>query len=744
MAYTYGAITYATLYGVTSTYNAYQVRAGYELVEQFSNGTSKIKLRQEVRTVKSSYYTYGFTQTSILAGQSQSGKSFSVRNVDEWVVFGEIEITVTHDAKGDFNATYGTSFSTNVNEKYALLSGNATVNVKLPNIPRRSGIGIINTFDIGSGVTIPITKYVSTFTDVLTVSLLGETIKTVSGISNGAKVTFTTSELNKIYGLLPTETLGLFTFTLTSKNGTETIGSTSTTATGLVPSTVIPTVSFVTSDEESDIASKFGCFVKGKSRLYVDASASVGGSGSDVVSCKITVGNESFVGDTATTNVLKDSGSLVVTVAIEDSRGRRNTKSVTYNVVDYSSPYITSISAIRSNSSGGESDSGTYAKVTLVGGVSSINGKNTYVYKVFYKKTTATSWSEYTITNTSNTINKSVILSNIESGSSYDVVGYISDYFTSVELGSKPIPSSFRTINLLAGGRGVAFGKLAEEEIFECEFPAEFNSGLKTQSGITNTGETPVKTKHIVGIDTNGNANDLYIQHGQNKKIILGNGGSHNISADGSEYTGVAKGNVAKSGDTMTGALTLPNLNVKYSQPYIDFYHGNGSERSLRLVEINKGTLRLVGSFQIDNDLTLNGLKISHVGRVASARGSQSSLSLSAGTMTKVTLNTWIARNDTSFTFSSGGIVCPYDGIIQVNGSVYMNQISSNNYTGVYITKNDSEITSMYGHNMVASHASTVVSVTAGDVIHLKARSGLANTCIPNNVATQLSILYVA
>lgn len=611
MAFTYGTITYAKLYGVSSTGNAYQVRTGYELVSQEATGTSKFKLRLQVRTVNSNYYTYGYTQVSTLAGQQQSAKSFSLRTVNEWVTFGEITITVTHDDKGDFSGKYGASFKTNVDETYALLSGSASVTVTLPNIPRRSGIGIIDPFHIEEGVAIPITKYVDTFTDVLTVSLLGQTIKTVNGISNGDKVTFTSNELEMIYGLLPSTTQGSFTFTLTSHDGENVIGSTNSTATGLIPESIIPTPSFVVQDEESDIAEFFKCFIKGKSRLFVDASGSVGGSGASVVSCKITVGNESFVGDTASTNELKESGSLIVSVAIEDTRGRRNTKEETYRVVDYSLPYIESFRAVRSNSSGVEDNSGTYAKVTLVGGVSSIDGKNTHEYKVLYKKTSETTWNELVIENEGNTINKSVILSNIESGSSYDVKGYIADYFTSAELSSKPVPSSFRTMNFLNGGKGVAFGKLAEEEIFECEFPAEFNNGLEAQSGITNIGEPPIKTKNIVGIDVYGNDSDLRIQYGQNKKVILGNNGGHSISEDGSEYTGVAKGNVALTGDEMSGALTVPNLKVKFSQPYIDFFYDYGDERSIRIVEMVKGVLAFFADLDVRGVIKQNGSRLS-------------------------------------------------------------------------------------------------------------------------------------
>ena len=52
-------------------------------------------------------------------------------------------------------------------------------------------------------------------------------------------------------------------------------------------------------------------------------------------------------------------------------------------------------------------------------------------------------------------------------------------YHTGVVI-SFTVPQQFRTMDFLAGGHGVAFGKPATEaNLFECELDAIFNNGLK-------------------------------------------------------------------------------------------------------------------------------------------------------------------------------------------------------------------------------------------------------------------------
>lgn len=55
-----------------------------------------------------------------------------------------------------------------------------------------------------------------------------------------------------------------------------------------------------------------------------------------------------------------------------------------------------------------------------------------------------------------------------------------------------------------------------------------------------NTASLPLVVRGIAGSDGKGTVDTLYLQYGTNKPIALGNTGSYNISADGSQYSGNA------------------------------------------------------------------------------------------------------------------------------------------------------------------------------------------------------------
>ena len=143
--------------------------------------------------------------------------------------------------------------------------------------------------------------------------------------------------------------------------------------------------------------------------------------------------------------------------------------------------------------------------------------------------------------------------------------------------------------------------------------------------------------------------------------------------------------------------------------------------------------------------ITNNTNKISKITAACSARGNVSSLSLEASTITTVPLNAWTTRTDTAFTFSNDGIKCPYDGTVMMSGSIYI--IGGSNITcGCYINKNGEEITSQW--LMTSAGGLTggckITTVSAGDIVTLAARRAVAGTCVPDNNATHLDIVYLA
>ena len=133
-----------------------------------------------------------------------------------------------------------------------------------------------------------------------------------------------------------------------------------------------------------------------------------------------------------------------------------------------------------------------------------------------------------------------------------------------------------------------------------------------------------------------------------------------------------------------------------------------------------------------------NNLGLKYTGNAVSARGNVEKLSLAAAAITKIPLNTWNVRNNTAFTFSGNGVKCPYTGTVIVSGG-------SSQTKGCYLQKNSAEIASQYidSGSGAISAGTAIISVNAGDIITLNARTSSVGTAAPNNIATHLDIAYI-
>ena len=136
MAFTYGSVTNCKV-GNGTTRSEYECRFGYEVQSQsIANNTSSVKLRLQVRSISSSYKTYGYNQTSTIDGTKLSAASFDMRSTNTWQTFGERTITVTHNTNGTYSASKSGSFTTTASGDYSLKSGSASVTVAPATIPR--------------------------------------------------------------------------------------------------------------------------------------------------------------------------------------------------------------------------------------------------------------------------------------------------------------------------------------------------------------------------------------------------------------------------------------------------------------------------------------------------------------------------------------------------------------------------------------------------------------------------------
>ena len=382
--------------------------------------------------------------------------------------------TLASGSKNIYHSSDGTkSFSYSFSQEIAITYSGTYIGTKsgsgtgtLDTIPRGSVLGSISSFTFGNAINIPITKYSSSFYDVLTISVGGTTIKTINGITNGYDVSFTSAELNNIYAKLPSATKGTVTFKLTTKTSSSgsTIGTSTKTATGTIPSSVKPTISGITLAEAvSGLATKFGAYIQNKSKITGTVNASAG-SGSSISAYKTTINGSSYTSKTCTTGVLKTSGTNTVSVTVTDKRGRTATYSTTFSVLAYTKPTISTFKVERCNADGTLNDEGTNFKVTIKSNITALNNKNDSSYVLQYKLSSVDNWITMGTELSGYSINTNFVVTNIflNIDNVYDFRLTVSDYFESVPKNYN-VAESFTLMNFGADGHSMAIGGVAED-----------------------------------------------------------------------------------------------------------------------------------------------------------------------------------------------------------------------------------------------------------------------------------------
>lgn len=317
---------------------------------------------------------------------------------------------------------------------------------------------------------------------------------------------------------IPNATSGICTITCNSfVNGTIT-GTRTCTLTLNVPSTVVPSISSVTvEDTNTTVKDKIAAFVKSLSTLQVAITAA-GIYGSTISSYRTSLDGVSYTAASFTASKkLSTAGDMTMTVTVTDSRGRTATYQTTFNVLDYAVPSIKKFSAERCSSDGSAAQlDGTNVRYSFEGGVNSLGGKNGLSCVVYYKLKSATAWTQaekMSITSYTLSATNKLLTQTYDALNSYDLKVRLTDYFyyveQSVSIGTKGV-----ILDFLSDGTGVGIGKVAETSGYiECGWPLKLSSPLAIAYG--GTGATSA-------------ANAI-----------------------------AALGGVKKSGDTMTGNLSI-------------------------------------------------------------------------------------------------------------------------------------------------------------------------------------------
>lgn len=337
----------------------------------------------------------------------------------------------------------------------------------LTTIPRASGLSVPSSVNTGSDLTVTITPANSTFKHKVEFKVGATIVYSSDFIPAGTNV----KNYSISHSWFPGSTSGSIVVYLHTyqSNGTH-VATVYQVVTANVPTSVVPSISAFTAAIHS--GGLGGLYVQGKSATKLTTTATAGSgssiksytySGPDIVATGTSSNSTSA---TWITSTIRSSGTLTYKVEVEDARGRKASKTVQIYVYPYGPPTFGAITVQRSTSTGTLSQSGTYASYTVNSTYSSVNGKNTRTVTAAYSSNNGSTYS------TATTIQSATNLNNPATGvygggalsisNSYLIKFTITDSYGATASIEVPLKSAERAFNMLASGKGVAIGKMAE------------------------------------------------------------------------------------------------------------------------------------------------------------------------------------------------------------------------------------------------------------------------------------------
>lgn len=303
-----------------------------------------------------------------------------------------------------------------------------------------------------------------------------------------------------------TATATLYTY---QNDGTTLIGSKTKTFNVNLNATSYPGISVtILRDADSKMEDlDWPIYVQNHSKLELQASITHVGASTFApqVVGTISTNNQTFSMNaygtkTFTTNTLTTSGSKAITGQATDSRGRSDNTTVTYNVVAYSNPTISTAQVERCDVNGNVAEEGQYLKISYAASISSCSGYNTpyAVYKIGYRIHNTSDYTYISLgTNaTSKNLSGMLFTDGIKAASStgtkvqlpttntYDIQFFVEDAFTEYK-NVQTLETGFDLMNFNPNGKAMAIGKVSEaganEELFEVDLPTKFTKYIKDE-----------------------------------------------------------------------------------------------------------------------------------------------------------------------------------------------------------------------------------------------------------------------
>lgn len=331
---------------------------------------------------------------------------------------------------------------------------------------------------LGTALTLTVTKYNTAFTHTITYKC-GNASDTVVSNASAASVSWGTSNGNTV-ALAAQNTAGKsvsVTFTIITYSGGTEVGRNTASCLMAIPNTVKPSVALSVADAAGLLAT-YGAYVQGKSKLTITATPTLA-YGSPIKVYEIAADGKTYSSSPVTTDVLQGTGTLAITAKVTDARTYpSDVTTANITVLPYSPPAVT-VTAYRCNSSGAADQEGAYMKFGFSAEISSLNSKNSATYSISYK---AGSGAATKVTGSGLSYTSAVIACDVAQNWTIEVT--VTDKLSST-VKAAVVPIAFTLMDFYNTGKGVAFGKVATRDGFDCAMPAYFSGPAAFSGGVT-------------------------------------------------------------------------------------------------------------------------------------------------------------------------------------------------------------------------------------------------------------------
>ncbi len=338
-----------------------------------------------------------------------------------------------------------------------------TTTVNLTTIPRASSL-VVAGGALGSPVSLTIQRASSAFKHTITYTC-GSASGTIATDTSSTALSFTPP-----ISLAAQNTTGnsvTVSFTLKTISGGAVIGTTTAQATYSIPASVKPAVTSgwatVAPYNVGTKVAGISAYIQSFSRTQITFDSSKinmsGAYGATISRYEVMFNGSTISASPYRTQILNNAGQMYITCIVYDSRGRYAEQTLTFTVQAYSLPGLSGIEIFRSNSSGVESDSGTYISVKATASYSPIG--TTPILNARYAQASGAYGSPIALTSGVSAVIGGGL---IGVSTSYKVLITLTDGIGNATTYEAVVPTEEVTYQQKDGGHGAAFGKYAEND----------------------------------------------------------------------------------------------------------------------------------------------------------------------------------------------------------------------------------------------------------------------------------------